>query len=1061
MRFGKRRDTELWHSPHARQELLRRRLDAPTSTIQNILKVPANDGILLSTGNLEDVTADGSSMTGLNIKNDLHVHGWLQFGSGGHAGSCGWTECSDASHVQTNGIQLPTQDLVQGWEQRNSSMCSESELGLPTGFLASPSEWRTLNNSCWDSKFGSYCFQLQESQVEECLGTCTSQSCSLIFASSFRLAHLINTVKTDLSAAAGVTVWRHLEGASSARKPVEAFVVECRPDPLKTDSELCLYFFRMPFEEETTPGSRRQTREYIAGGMDIGLEIQLEWARQNLTDTRSAQRDVYDVFQCFNKACYLEGNVQTDFSAQIDSEYCDTRGMTALFRSGEISFRGQKLSCTDLEAAFQPCETSTPPPQEEGEPMQAATELCLDLFHWQDTFPDLVLAEPVVPSPESLQMVYDALETLRGIHLESIEKIKLDIETERTLAQLEGKLLPSLEERPHLWQLETTNKSSRFRWYGYCDAHTFPRSSPPSCAREGSVITAVDFASYGVASGQCGDYRVGTCAIDLTFQLKGLCQGKSECSTIPDYSHQWKQLPARCRDGGASPSLQFQFRCSNGPFLTMLGGELGVSYDAVIDAEEAAVQGPLYKPSRQAQIRAEAVSLALDHEEKVRCAMAKASPAMVQAHMCSAQENFNVNTYVYKGFEAELKLLLESAGGAGRSSVLRFQSLRTSNESVSETEVLFPATNGIMLTTGNLEDITVESGAMTSMAVSKKSFLKGGITVGPLEPSTIYSAALEQHVQESWWDGGSAGSDGRPRSEGGAKWDWTTGGPWLTLFAPGDCKYPQTECTEDNVDRAIKFNVSDGGVTRVDFEVMEGVVSQIQFPVTWGVRQGDVIDHGYSHITGGSYTQHLCSADEVLFPDPEPWAKNSECVSRIITTGNLHEIRNLSATTVKVSGTAALKGPVLLGSGQAVEMLPAAARPPPGSSGEKLPSEHQWVTHESIWEESTSQGLKDCSRPSTHPTAKCGGSLESPGVSPVVLEGSIQGDLFYRNVPRDRLASSLHSRTASAFLGEVFEPLTWMEFSQRKCLLPSASDFQGVYALEKGPVMSQASVLAV
>ena len=99
---------------------------------------------------------------------------------------------------------------------------------------------------------------------------------------------------------------------------------------------------------------------------------------------------------------------------------------------------------------------------------------------------------------------------------------------------------------------------------------------------------------------------------------------------------------------------------------------------------------------------------------------------------------------------------------------------------------------------------------------------------------------------------------------------------------------------------------------------------------------------------------------------------------------------------------------------------------------------------------STSEGLTACDSPLTHPSAKCGGSQESPGVSPLVLEGSVQGDLFYRNVPRDRLPASLHSRAAPEYLGKSFEPFEWMEYEGRKCRLPSYSDFHGVYALEKG-----------
>ena len=799
--YWKRRDTELWHSPAARHELLRRERDAPESTIHNVLNLPDNDGILLTTGNLEDVTMQESSMTGLNVKNDLYVHGWMQFGSGGHTGSCGWTECSDAAHVQTNGIQLPTEDLVTGWEQRDDSICSEAELGLPIGFLATPSEWLTLNNSCWESKFGGYCFQLQESTVEHCLGACTNQSCSLVFVSTFNLAHLISTVKDELSGQADVQGIGHFTGTSDSRIPVESFPVPCRSDPLKPGQELCLYVFRKAFDEASTPGRQRLIeREYIAGGMDITLAAKLEWARQNLSDTRDAQRDVYDTFRCFNRACNLEGAVYTDISEEVTTQYCIDRGLRALQATSQIDFHGHRLSCDDIEAPFMPC--AEPDGEVEGEEAEeeAATTppgMCLKLFPWQDTFPDLMLTGPAVPSIEALQMVYDALQDLRRQLLTIIAVFSNEMVLERKLAELEGRWNPEYERRPHLWQKEIGN-STRFRWFGYCESAALSQgaSKELTCRREGSVITAVEFAAFGTAGGNCGKLQAGSCAEDVTSALNSQCAGKSSCTWRANafYFEKWNQKPAHCRAGGAAPELHFQVRCSNGPFLTLLDGELGVSYGAVADAEEEAMQGWLYKPSRMAQIRLEAVALALDFDTRVRCALARASPPMVQAHMCSPQTNYDATTYVYKGFEADLKLLLESEGSEGQSTVLRFQSLRESNESVSETRVLFPATNGIMLTTGNLEDISVESGPMTSMAVAKKSYLKGGATVGPLEARTRYSPELSQYVQQSWWDSGLTDSEGkeRSRSEGGAKWDWTSGGPWLTLFAPGDCMHPRS-----------------------------------------------------------------------------------------------------------------------------------------------------------------------------------------------------------------------------------------------------------------------------
>ena len=58
------------------------------------------------------------------------------------------------------------------------------------------------------------------------------------------------------------------------------------------------------------------------------------------------------------------------------------------------------------------------------------------------------------------------------------------------------------------------------------------------------------------------------------------------------------------------------------------------------------------------------------------------------------------------------------------------------------------------------------------------------------------------------------------------------------------------------------------------------------------------------------------------------------CLSRVITTHTLDEIRNLSARTVSVSSTSLLKGPIILGGGQSIKMLPEAIRGPPGTYGQ-------------------------------------------------------------------------------------------------------------------------------
>jgi len=104
--------------------------------------------------------------------------------------------------------------------------------------------------------------------------------------------------------------------------------------------------------------------------------------------------------------------------------------------------------------------------------------------------------------------------------------------------------------------------------------------------------------------------------------------------------------------------------------------------------------------------------------------------------MCKEVGSIEVDSYVYKGYEADLDLLLESDGAVGRKTVLRLQSLAESNHTVSETQVLLPATNGILISSGNLRDITVESGPITSISVNEKSFLKGGLTVSNQHSAT-------------------------------------------------------------------------------------------------------------------------------------------------------------------------------------------------------------------------------------------------------------------------------------------------------------------------------------
>ena len=160
---------------------------------------------------------------------------------------------------------------------------------------------------------------------------------------------------------------------------------------------------------------------------------------------------------------------------------------------------------------------------------------------------------------------------------------------------------------------------------------------------------------------------------------------------------------------------------------------------------------------------------------------------------------------------------------------------------------------------------------------------------------------------------------------------------------------------------------------------------------------------------------------------------------------------------VSVSRKSFLKGPILLGSGQSVQQLPEALRGPPGAYGQPHPTAHLFEIFDAQWQESISRGLLECATATSggESDPRCGGSPQSPGISSVVLQGSIQGDLLHRNVPRDRTPAYLHSSVASQTEPDLrelsFQPLVWMHLEMRKCLLPTQYDFQGAYALEKDP----------
>jgi hypothetical protein len=1017
-----RRDTELWKSHPSRVDLLYSTSRAPAPTLTNKLKVPSNDGVLLSTGNLDDVTQESSSMTGLNISGDLHIHGWLQFGSGQHAGSCNWTECSDASHLRTSGILVDATDLISGWQHRPFSVCSESDLGAPAGSLGSPSEWAALNSTCWDSVFGSYCFELQQSTVEECFNTCTSQSCTMIMASRFQLV-LLNLMSSLPSI-------KQIE--------LESFAVPCRPDPLDAKQELCLNLYRVPLAGMEAI-VRSKPRKYLSGGKDLLQGFEVAANEQELTENLQRQREVIAVHRCLAvykcldvESANLVLKVSNDHLPLIDSltsdwytDHCAELGWS--FKTG-ITFHGKRLQCNSILQSFSPCRVD-----DEG-PVSLVCGLKLLSFPTTGT---------ALPTLSSLQQVYNNLTDVMKVINGNLEHIKTDFAASEASVPFTSV--------PYLWQREkvTSNGNKvniKLRRYGFCNKIVADSETTFSCG-SGQRIQSIDFASFGSASGLCGNFSMGSCSIDVLPDLKS-CEGQENCNVPLPVIAKWNAaLTARatsCYDR-SGPSLQIQVRCSNGPIIAVLDGVIGV-----LNTSNNQVSSDL---SSRAQTFKRITTLEMRDNNEGLCVITTANPPLLQAHMCTERMEMEVDTYIYKGFEANVAVLVGSNSVEGSKTVLRLQSLADSNHSVSETQVLFPATNGILLSSGNLKDITVESGSLTSVAVEKESFLHGGITVGPMQSMKNFSKTLKEQVHESWWTG-LADDMGKLRSpaEGGAQWNWKAGGPWLTVFGNGDCRAPQSKCTADNVDRSLKFNTSDGDLTRIDFEVLEGVTSQIAFPVSWGIRQGDSKPHSYSEVTGGRYTQLLCSPNDVL----NSTNSTPACLSRVITTGNLADIRNLSAVTVMVRGSSALSGPIIVGSGQSIAQLPVAHRGPPGDFGNTRPLDaYAWQsTFHDAWRNSISSGINECK---TASDPRCGGTSNFSRITPVVLDGSIKGDLFYRDVPRDRRPDSLHSSASSKYNGLSLRPLLWNSFERYICFLPLHAHLKGVYAVKKDPAYDASS----
>jgi hypothetical protein len=126
------------------------------------------------------------------------------------------------------------------------------------------------------------------------------------------------------------------------------------------------------------------------------------------------------------------------------------------------------------------------------------------------------------------------------------------------------------------------------------------------------------------------------------------------------------------------------------------------------------------------------------------------------------------------------------------------------------------------------------------------------------------------------------------------------------------------------------------------------------------------------------------------------------CVSRVITNHNLDEIRNLSARTVSVSRTSLLKGPIILGSGQSIKILPEATRGPPGAYGQYSAIRDGFTTFDDTWTASTSLG----------------------------------------SAPEFTMA---------------FIPFTWILLEKQKCRLPTNVVDSDVYAIERDPAHGKSS----
>ena len=268
------------------------------SSIGNDLVLPSRaDGILLTTGNLEDVTASSGGMTGLTVSNDMEVHGFMQFGSGAHAGECEWVECSDKDQVRTSGLVLPTADLQRGWSRIEKSWCSNIAAEVMQGRVDPDTSIREGTEVCGTLGSGQHCFRFINESLSGCMDACAEKECSILLASRFNLVELWSTRQDGNTTVSNSVFVNDLGFLSMDQVPTEGNMsnawemsrFNCSGDgppgnsrdfpiQLKENMTACLVSFRT----RTMASTRKEpyTPLYIAGGDDRTAAGELKRLRE-------------------------------------------------------------------------------------------------------------------------------------------------------------------------------------------------------------------------------------------------------------------------------------------------------------------------------------------------------------------------------------------------------------------------------------------------------------------------------------------------------------------------------------------------------------------------------------------------------------------------------------------------------------------------------------------------------------------------------------------------------------------------------------------------------------